>query len=71
VTALSAGLALDCLLGNIAASTHRVWASPKALLDAAGGSWNANWIGEKKEREGGGFLEERQWEKDSHCAICG
>jgi sulfur-carrier protein adenylyltransferase/sulfurtransferase len=71
VTALGTGLALDCLLGNIKASTHRIWASPKALLDAAGGSWNTDWIGENKARESGGFLEERRWERDSHCAICG
>ncbi len=71
VTALGTGLALDCLVGNIKASTHRIWASPKALLDAAGGSWNTDWIGENKARESGGFLEERRWERDSHCAICG
>ena len=36
----------------------------KTLLEAAGGSWNADWIRDRKERETGGFLEERVWPKD-------
>ena len=70
LTALASALALDCLLGKISSSTHRIWAGPKALLDAAGGSWNADWIRERKEREGGGFLEERIWAKDATCPVC-
>jgi sulfur-carrier protein adenylyltransferase/sulfurtransferase len=69
-TALASMLALDCLVGKISISTHRIWAGPKTLLDAAGGSWHADWIRERKEREGGGFLEERVWEKDASCSIC-
>ncbi len=69
-TALASALALDCLLGKISSSTHRIWAGPKALLDSAGGSWNADWIRERKEKEGGGFLEERIWAKDVTCPIC-
>lgn len=69
-TALASALALDCLLGKISSSTHRIWAGPKALLEAAGGSWNADWIRDRKEREAGGFLEERVWTKDPACPIC-
>jgi molybdopterin/thiamine biosynthesis adenylyltransferase len=69
-TALASALALDCLLGKISRSTHRIWAGPKALLEAAGGSWSADWIRDRKEREAGGFLEERVWAKDSTCPIC-
>jgi molybdopterin/thiamine biosynthesis adenylyltransferase len=69
-TALSSSLVLDCLLGKISESTHRVWAGPKALLHAAGGEWSPDWIGGKAERECGGFQEERAWGKDANCAVC-
>jgi molybdopterin/thiamine biosynthesis adenylyltransferase len=70
ITALASALALDCLLCKISNSTHRIWAGPKTLLDTAGGSWNADWIRGRKEREVGGFLEEGVWEKDATCPIC-
>src|ERR1700693_646772 len=69
-TALASALALDCLLGKISTSTHRMWAGPQSLLVAAGGVWNADWIGGRKERAAGGFLEERVWEKDATCPVC-
>jgi len=69
-TALASALALDCLLSKISSSTHRIWAGPKAMLEAAGGSWNADWIRDRKEREAGGFLEQRVWAKDLTCPIC-
>lgn len=69
-TALCSTLVLDCLLGRIAQSTHRMWAGPKDLLDAVGGKWNPDWIGAKVERELGGFLEERRWLRDLNCVAC-
>jgi hypothetical protein len=69
-TALTSSLALDCLLSKIQQSTHRIWAGPKALLEAAGGKWNPDWIGAKSERESGGFLEEHPWPKDGDCLVC-
>jgi len=68
--ALASALALDCLLGKISRSTHRIWAGPQSLLVAAGGVWNADWISGTKGRETGGFQEERVWEKDAACPIC-
>jgi molybdopterin/thiamine biosynthesis adenylyltransferase len=70
ITTMAASLALDCALEKIEFSTHRIWAGPKALLDAAGGSWSGDWIGGNKARESGGFLEERRWERDPDCKIC-
>jgi hypothetical protein len=69
-TALASALALDCLLGGVTLSTHRIWAGPQRLLIAAGGAWNRDWIGGKLEREAGGFQEERPWSKDGTCPIC-
>jgi molybdopterin/thiamine biosynthesis adenylyltransferase len=69
-TTLASSLVLDCLLGKISESTHRVWAGPRALLHDAGGEWSPDWIGGKAERECGGFLEERAWGKDANCAVC-
>jgi len=69
-TAAASALALDCLLDKISRSTHRIWVGPKALLEGAGGSWNAEWLRERQGREGGGSLEERAWTKDAMCPIC-
>lgn len=69
-TALTSALALDCLLGKISSSTHRIWAGPKSLLEAAGGAWNTGWIRGRSEREGGAFQEERAWAKDAGCPLC-
>jgi len=70
ITALAAGLALDCLLGKIPKSTHRIWAGPRALLDAAGGYWNRDWVAARREREMGGFQEELPWAGNATCPIC-
>lgn len=70
ITALASSLALDCLLGKIQQSTHRIWAGPKVLLAAARGNWNSGWIAAKPNRESGGFLEEFVWSKDANCLVC-
>lgn len=70
INALASGLALDCLLGEVDRSTHRVWAAPKALLAAVGGTWTEGWIKGDEARERGGFQEERPWAKDQSCVIC-
>jgi molybdopterin/thiamine biosynthesis adenylyltransferase len=69
-TALTSSLVLDCLLGKVSESTHRIWAGPRALLRDAGGTWSPHWIGGKAERECGGFQEDRAWGRDANCAVC-
>jgi sulfur-carrier protein adenylyltransferase/sulfurtransferase len=68
--ALTSALALDCLLGRIPESTHRIWAGPGRLLAEAGGTWTKEWIDGKVEREAGAFQEERPCTKDVTCPIC-
>jgi len=68
---LGAALALDALLHKATTATHRIWAGSRALLREQGGSWSTEWIGGNPERDKGGFQEERVWEKDRFCSVCG
>lgn len=68
---LGAALALDALLRKVTTATHRIWTGSRALLQEQGGSWSPEWIGGNPEREKGGFQEERVWEKDLFCNVCG
>lgn len=43
ITSMISGLALDCLLGAVSASSHRMWAGQERLLTAAGGVWTDEW----------------------------
>jgi molybdopterin/thiamine biosynthesis adenylyltransferase len=67
----AAGLALDGLLKKVSSATHRVWAGPEVLLTDAGGAWSPQWIGEDSRRARGAFQEDRLWERDPYCVICG
>jgi hypothetical protein len=67
----AAGLALDGLLKNVTTAVHRVWAGPERLLLDAGGTWSTQWMNGDPNRSKGAFQEERAWEKDPQCGICG
>lgn len=68
---VGASLALDGLLGRVKVATHRIWAGPETLLTDAGGSWTECWVGNNKERAKGGFQEDRTWERNPDCSVCG
>ncbi len=68
---VAASLALDALLGKVKAATQRIWAGPESLLTEAGGIWSKEWISGNMERGKGGFQEERVWERDPLCDVCG
>jgi hypothetical protein len=68
---IAASLALDALLGKATVAKHRIWAEPESLLSDAGGTWSEKWINGNLERSKGGFQEERVWERDPLCDVCG
>lgn len=70
VTALAAELALDCLLGQLSDSTHRIWCGRKAMLAASGGQWSTEWALVAADYPSGGFIHERQWPTDVGCPEC-
>jgi sulfur-carrier protein adenylyltransferase/sulfurtransferase len=70
VVALIAELAIDCLLGRISESTHRIWAARRSLLEGAGGRWSEDWLGLNPGRLEGGFLIERPWPRLRLCDVC-
>ena len=61
ITALVTELSLDCLLGEVSSSTHRIWAGRKRTLDKAGGRWSDDWKTLAPGRSEGGFILERPW----------
>ena len=69
VTGLMAQTALDCLLGKISQSTHRLYAARRPLLDDAGGGWSTDFAASYPDRLDGGHIIERHW-PISTCAHC-
>jgi hypothetical protein len=69
-TALVADLSLDCLLGSVAASTHRIWCGRRALVLDAGGEWTKEWSDIAGSRTLGAFVEELLWGKSATCSDC-
>ena len=70
VIATVAELAVDCLLGTIATSTHRIWADRRSRLIETGGAWTADWEKIAGDRDGGGFLHESVWAPSPDCRAC-
>ena len=63
-------LAIDCLLGEIDESVHRIWAGRSSLVKSSGGEWTAEWLQIAKDRTTGGFVEERKWNISADCREC-
>ncbi|WP_341987660.1 ThiF family adenylyltransferase [Azorhizobium sp. AG788] len=43
IISMISGLVLDCILGQVGTSTHRMWAGQERMLTAAGGVWTDAW----------------------------
>ena len=71
IISLVSELTLDCVLGAVGKSTHRVWAGRPSLLQNAGGEWSSDWVALVGGRTQGGFVEEREWPRSPSCAECG
>jgi len=70
VVAVIAELAMDCLLGNVVTSTHRIWADRRRRLSEMGGTWTAEWARNAGNRLDGGFLHECVWASSAGCRMC-
>lgn len=64
VNSMIAQTALDCLLGQVSSTTHRLWICREDLLVATGGKWSPTFLEAYPERTSGGFTAERQWGLD-------
>lgn len=71
VVGLIADLSLDCLMGEIEISTHRIWATRQSNLEKAGGQWTPTWAEIAADRLVGGFIEVRDWPIAVTCIECG
>lgn len=70
IVAVIAELAMDCLLGTVATSTHRIWADRRRRLTEMGGSWTGEWVKIAGNRLDGGFLHESVWAASADCRMC-
>jgi hypothetical protein len=70
IEALVAELALDCLLGNVTTSRHRVWAGRRTVLITTGATWTQAWKAIAGGREQGGFVEDLDWPIRPGCHEC-
>ena len=64
-----AELALDCLLGEVSESTHRVHVTSQRRLQKHGGTWSAQWQSLPLRPEGD-LVFDRRWEQSSTCRQC-
>lgn len=69
VTNLVAQAALDCLLGKVTKSTHRLYVARRALLDENGGEWSDDFMMSYADRTSGGFMVDRTWPAGC-CQVC-
>ncbi len=70
VEGLISELVLDCILGTVSASGHRIWVARKSALEAVGGAWSCEWTRTCPDRQQGGFFEERPWPSRTNCPSC-
>ena len=72
VNAMIADLALDCLLGTVEHSTHRIWAAGQAAITRAGATWTVEFRKIAPVATGlGAFTIERDWPTSATCHECG
>lgn len=72
VTALVAGLAIDCLLGVVTRATRRIWSAGGVALQRSGGTYTPEF--QLMVPAGNGlssFTIEREWSARAHCRECG
>lgn len=69
--ALAAELVLDCAIGTVPKSVHRIWIGSARQVKAAGGGWNPEWETAMQGRSLGRFVEERAWVANTACTECG
>jgi sulfur-carrier protein adenylyltransferase/sulfurtransferase len=63
-------LVLDCLLGKVAAPTHRFWVSRKTDVYSEGGTWTAEWQAHSEFRDLGDIGVEQAWPGSHVCSEC-
>lgn len=68
--ALLSEAAVDALTGGASAARHRIWIGPRSRVEAAGGTWAADWIAEMGDPGAGGTTAERPWPASASCPVC-
>lgn len=69
IHALTAELALDCLITGVPRSAHRIWVARRPLIESLKGAWTDEFVAIARPRECGGFIQELNW-PSGPCAEC-
>ncbi len=70
IIALVAELAMDCVLGSVKRSTHRIWIDRRGRLAETGGTWTAEGTKFADDSADGSFVRERLWVASTDCSVC-
>ena len=68
--ALLAEMAIDALTDKIRTASHRIWVGSRDRIEAAGGHWTTEWVGEMGDPGTGGVTASRPWPKSNSCPVC-
>lgn len=69
IHALTAELALDCLITGVPRAAHRIWVARRPLIESLKGAWTDEFVAIAGSRESGGFIQELSW-PSGPCAEC-
>lgn len=70
VASMIADTVLDVVLGEITASTHRMWGARKPILQRNEGRWTSDWLNLAPHADAGGIVLERPWRRTQACFSC-
>lgn len=68
--ALLAETAIDALMGEFTATSHRIWIGSRRRIEATGGTWATEWIMEMGDPGDGGVTVSRPWPESGSCPVC-
>ncbi|MEE8555959.1 MAG: ThiF family adenylyltransferase, partial [bacterium] len=68
--ALLSETVIEALTGEASATRHSIWIGPRSRVEAAGGTWAADWIAEIGDPGAGGMTAERSWPASASCPVC-
>ena len=68
--ALLAEASIDALMGNLSGAFHRIWIGSGSRIEAAGGTWCAEWVSKMGDPKDGGMTVSRPWPALTSCPVC-
>ena len=68
--ALLAEASVDALMGDLSSASHHIWIGSRSRIEAAGGTWCAEWVIKMGDPKNGGITVSRPWPASGSCPVC-